>query len=306
MVIAQASRRILKKPMNQHETTLRIGGVPEHFNLPWQLAAERDIFSNHHINMAWTVYAGGTGAMTKALKSGELDVAILLTEGFLAAADQGLKAKIAKVYIDSPLIWGIYSGSGSRLTELSHANSPKMAISRKGSGSHLMATIDAHQRGAAFNEDQWVIVNSLHGAMESLARNETQYFYWEKFMTRPFVQQGIVNLVGEFSAPWSSFLIVASEQALATKSDKIQTLLQVMNAECISFKQDNASPIYLGKRFDMSLAEARQWLRTTQWNYDYRVNIEYLNNARAALASSHLCAANLDLAKLCAPWVVLE
>jgi sulfonate transport system substrate-binding protein len=291
--------------MNNQETLLRIGGVPEHFNLPWQLAAERDIFSNHKINMAWTVYAGGTGAMTKALQSGELDVAILLTEGFLAAADQGLKAKIAKVYIDTPLVWGIYSGIGSRRHALDHSNHPRMAISRKGSGSHLMATIDAHQRGASFNEEQWIIVNSLHGAMESLARNETQYFYWEKFMTRPFVHQGIVNLVGEFSAPWSSFLIVVSEQALATKADKIQTMLQVMNAECISFKQDNASPIYLGKRFDMSLAEARQWLRTTQWNYDYRVHLEYLGNARSALADSGLCDPHLDLEKLCAPWVVL-
>jgi sulfonate transport system substrate-binding protein len=291
--------------MHQTDTLLRIGGVPEHFNLPWQLAAERDIFSSLGINMAWTVYAGGTGAMTKALQSGELDVAILLTEGFLAAAHQGLQAKIAKVYIDTPLVWGIYSGAGSRLTTLQHHDSPKFAISRKGSGSHLMSTIDATQRGEDIHEDQWTIVNSLHGAMESLARNETHYFYWEKFMTRPFVQQGIVNLVGEFSAPWSSFLIVVSEQALATKSVKIQTMLQVMNAECISFKQDNASAIYLGKRFDMSLAEARQWLRTTQWNYDYRLNLDYLNNARGALATSNLCAADLDLAKLCAPWVVL-
>lgn len=292
-------------PNRHHDTLLRIGGVPEHFNLPWQLAAERDIFSGHGINMAWTVYAGGTGAMTKALQSGELDVAILLTEGFLAAAHQGLQAKIAKVYIDTPLIWGIYSGAGSRRNVLEYGDRPQFAISRMGSGSHLMATIDAQQRNYHIDADQWTIVNSLHGAMESLARNETHYFYWEKFMTRPFVHQGIVNLVGEFSAPWSSFLIVVSEQALATKADKIQTLLQVMNAECISFKQDNASPIYLGKRFDMSLAEARQWLRTTQWNYDYRVHLEYLGNARAALADSGLCDPHINLEHLCAPWVVL-
>ncbi|MEN9640249.1 MAG: hypothetical protein RLZZ262_2118 [Bacteroidota bacterium] len=292
-------------PHRQNDTLLRIGGVPEHFNLPWQLAAERDIFSGHGINMAWTVYAGGTGAMTKALQSGELDVAILLTEGFLAAAHQGLNAKIAKVYIDTPLVWGIYSGAGSRRTQLEYSEQPNFAISRMGSGSHLMATIDAQQRLSSIGADQWKIVNSLHGAMDSLARNETQFFYWEKFMTRPFVLQGIVNLVGEFSAPWSSFLIVVSDQALEQKSDMIQTLLRVMNAECISFKQDNASPIYLGKRFDMSLAEARQWLRNTQWNYDYRVHLEYLGNARAALADSQLCDPQMDLAKLCAPWVVL-
>jgi len=41
--------------------SLRVGGVPEHFNLPWQLAAERDVFSNHEIDLSWTMYAGGTG-----------------------------------------------------------------------------------------------------------------------------------------------------------------------------------------------------------------------------------------------------
>ena len=94
---------------------LRVGGVPEHFNLPWQLAAERDIFTTEDIDLAWTVYAGGTGAMTKALNNGELDLAVLLTEGFIAAADQGLKAHIAKVYIESPLVWGIYSGRKSNI-----------------------------------------------------------------------------------------------------------------------------------------------------------------------------------------------
>ena len=38
--------------------------------------------------------------MTQAISNGSLDVAILLTEGFIAAASDGLEASIAKVYID--------------------------------------------------------------------------------------------------------------------------------------------------------------------------------------------------------------
>jgi sulfonate transport system substrate-binding protein len=60
--------------------------------------------------------------------------------------------------------------------------------------------IHAEQRGNPINEKQFVVVNSLHGAMKSMARNEMQFFYWEKFMTRPFVKQGIASLIGEFSA----------------------------------------------------------------------------------------------------------
>jgi sulfonate transport system substrate-binding protein len=282
---------------------LRIGGVPEHFNLPWQLAAEHDIFSTENIDLAWTVYAGGTGAMTKALSNGELDIAILLTEGFVSAASQGLKAKIAKVYIETPLVWGIYTGANSKIKKFQDAKKGKYAISRFGSGSHLMAMIHARQQQLNLTEKDFQVVNSLHGAADSLVRNESQLFYWEKFMTRPFVKNGELELIGEFSAPWSSFLVIASDHVLKTKGEAVQQLLQMMNAECINFKQDNSSVIYLRKRFDMSMPEARQWLRNTQWNYDYNVSKDSIQNAKDALVTIQMCDEKLNTNKLCASWL---
>jgi len=74
--------------------TLRIGGVPEHFNLPWQLALEQDVFSALNIQVSWTYFAGGTGVMTEALQEGDLDVALMLTEGCVSAFHRGLDARI--------------------------------------------------------------------------------------------------------------------------------------------------------------------------------------------------------------------
>lgn len=286
-------------------TTIRIGGVPEHFNLPWQLAAEKDVFSAEKINFTWTVYAGGTGAMTKALNNGELDVAILLTEGYVSAINQGLKAKIAKVYIDSPLIWGIYTGMDSGINGMEDSLNAKYAISRFGSGSHLMAMIHAGQLGRTLSEDDFLVVNSLHGAMESLKQNDTGIFYWEKFMTRPYVKSGNARLIGEFSAPWSSFLIVVSDRFLEKSSHVLEKTLQIMNAECITFKQDNSSAVYLSKRFDMSLAEARTWLMDTHWNYDYNVRRVGLENARDSLAAIGMCDENFIVDQLGAPWITI-
>ena len=65
---------------------LRVGGVPEHFNAPWHTAAKAGLFAERGIDVRWTDFPGGTGAMAKALRDGELDVAILLTEGIVAAA----------------------------------------------------------------------------------------------------------------------------------------------------------------------------------------------------------------------------
>ncbi len=282
---------------------IRIGGVPEHFNLPWQLAAEHDIFSTEGIDLAWTMYAGGTGAMTKALDNGELDIAILLTEGFISAANQGLKAKVAKVYIESPLVWGIYTGTNSKIKTVFGNRKSQYAISRFGSGSHLMAMIHANQQGKLLTEKDFSVVNSLYGAADSLVKSETQLFYWEKFMTRPYVKSGEINLIGEFSAPWSSFLIIASDAVVKSKPEVVQRLLQVMNAELISFKQDNSSVIHIRKKFDMSMTEARNWIKNTQWNYDYNMEEQSLINSRDALSSIAMCNPKLKVEKLCAPWL---
>ena len=64
--------------------TIRIGGVPEHFNLPIHLAREHGSFEKRGINLEWTTFKGGTGQMTKALRDKEVDACILLTEGIIA------------------------------------------------------------------------------------------------------------------------------------------------------------------------------------------------------------------------------
>ena len=80
-------------------TVINIGGVPEHFNLPWKLANDYGLFKKSNVDFNWQFYSAGTGAMVKALEANELDVAILLTEGAVSAIIKGLKAKIVKQYI---------------------------------------------------------------------------------------------------------------------------------------------------------------------------------------------------------------
>jgi len=63
---------------------LEVGGVPEHFNLPWHLALEAARFAPFKIDLRWRDYPDGSGAMAKALRQGELDAALLLTEGAVA------------------------------------------------------------------------------------------------------------------------------------------------------------------------------------------------------------------------------
>jgi len=96
-------------------TTLRIGGVPEHFNLPIHLAMERKLFETRGVAVEWTTFKGGTGQMTKALADGEVDMCILLTEGIVSSIVKGNTAKIISEYVTTPLTWGVHTGAKNTL-----------------------------------------------------------------------------------------------------------------------------------------------------------------------------------------------
>lgn len=284
-------------------TLIKIGGVPEHFNLPWQLALENGLFESANIDVQWSFYAGGTGAMTAALSRGELDIAILLTEGYTSAVSQGLKATIVKTYIESPLVWGIYTGFENPLNALDQQQSLRYAVSRFGSGSHLMAMVHARQRGIRIDENQFQVIQSLHGGIDALISSKSDVFYWEKFMTRPFVKDQSVRLIGEFQAPWSGFLIVAENQSLIQKEKEIKAVLDLMIPSCIQFKESNITPHQLMRRFEMTETESRSWLSATEWNNNYNFNLRSLENAKTALGSIGYPTEKIDTLTCLAPWL---
>src|SRR5690606_33442108 len=92
---------------------LNIGGVPEHFNLPWHLAIERGDFTSAGIDLKWTDYPGGTGAMCTDLRNGKIDLAVVLTEGMVADIAKGNPSHIIQLFVKSPLIWGIHVPAAS-------------------------------------------------------------------------------------------------------------------------------------------------------------------------------------------------
>ncbi|MFK8016311.1 MAG: ABC transporter substrate-binding protein, partial [Gammaproteobacteria bacterium] len=87
---------------------LRIGGVPEHFNLPWRLLLESGDLRRAGIDASWRDFGEGTGSMAAALDNNDIDMAMLLTEGAVAAIAKGGRFRIVSVYTKSPLIWGIH------------------------------------------------------------------------------------------------------------------------------------------------------------------------------------------------------
>ena len=158
---------------------IRIAGVPEHFNLPWHLALEEGAFISRGIDLVWTEVPEGTGKMAGMLKAGETDLAVILTEGFVRAVSAGTPAVIAQEYIASPLLWGIHVAHASPYREEEGLQGKTAAISRLGSGSHLMAFVHAREKEWPLEDLAFEVVHTLEGAVEALTAGNADYFMWE-------------------------------------------------------------------------------------------------------------------------------
>ncbi len=246
--------------------TIKIGGVPEHFNLPWHLTIEDNSYQKSNIQLEWIDYPGGTGAMCEGLRNGDIDIAIILTEGIIKDIIAGNPSKIVQAYIETPLIWGIHVGADSKYTKISQLKDTKAAISRYGSGSHLMAYINAQHQGWDTSDLKFEVVKNLDGAVKALTNNEADYFMWEHFTTKPLVDQKVFRRVADCPTPWPCFVIAVREEMLNTNQEQVKAILDIINNTTLDFKQIPSIDKTLANRYHQQIEDIREWVQLTEWS----------------------------------------
>lgn len=280
------------------ENTIRIGGVPEHFNLPVHLAIENGAFASRGLNIEWTTFKGGTGQMTKALRDGEIDICILLTEGIIKDIINGNPSKIISEYVKTPLTWGIHTGAKNPLNNYLETFSKKHAISRFGSGSHLMSIVHANSRGENINKEQFVVIKNLEGALESLTQLETDVFYWEKYTTMPYVDKGVLKRIGEYNTPWPCFVLAATDEILKRDPDNVIRALRTIHDSCDSFMQDENSIALVSKRYEQKLGDVERWFHNTEWAIHGWVGNKMIKSVIYHLQNADILEKELDIPEL--------
>ncbi|GAA3755759.1 substrate-binding domain-containing protein [Flavobacterium ginsengiterrae] len=246
--------------------TVKIVGVPEHFNLPWHLCIENGEFEAENIDLQWKNVPEGTGKMCQMLRSGETDMAVILTEGIVKDITEGNPSKIVQIYVQSPLIWGIHVAAKSNYETVKDLHNTKAAISRIGSGSQLMAYVNANEQGWKTDDLQFEIINTIDGAVEALTNGTADYFMWERFMTKPLVDQGIFRRIGDCPTPWPSFVIVVRDEFLKKNPKVIEKVLEVINKTTQDFAQIPNIDKTLAELFNQKAEDIREWLKLTQWS----------------------------------------
>ena len=262
----------------------KIGGVPEHFNLPWRLAIEEGRLNHLDVDMHWSDMSGGTGQMIKGLQAGTLDVAVLLTEGITKSILEGLDAKILNVYVTTPLRWGIHVPFHStKLNSPDDIRGEKFAISREGSGSHLMAYVNSLQKGWDTNELDFNIVGDVYGGLWALENDEAGVFLWEKYTTHPFVEAEKCKCIGEVVTPWPCFVVAVRNDVMEKHDDVLRKVLEIVGNTAKEIKDKNNAE-EISWRYALKLDQAKSWLSETDWNYEcknpiesYEVVVDYLS-----------------------------
>lgn len=264
---------------------IKVAGVPEHFNLPWHMALASD--AQCPVPAVWEDFPGGTGAMCRALATGEVDVAVLLTEGIVRHIADGGKARIVGTYTATPLVWGVHVAAGSRFRTMDELKDARFAISRRGSGSQLMAALDAAQRG--WPEPSYQVVGDLAGGRDALTAGEADAFMWEKTMSLPLVHAGEWRRVSEFAGPWPAFVIAASEETLASGTPWLPALFDHIAAACERAERERDATIrFIGDSYNIPADDIVAWLDETAWDCRPDVDTAVLETVLSTLTEARL------------------
>lgn len=211
-------------------TALRLGGVPEHFNLPWHLVIESGRLD--HLELDWTDQDGGTGQMLQRLESGE---------------------------------WGVHVPANSDITDEAQLENQPIVISRFMSGSHLMAFVQAERNGWTIDPDQFQVVGDIDGAREALLRGTALNFLWDRYMTQNLVDCGDFRRMAVQPTDWPSFVIAVRNKTLHARTTEVGQVIDAVVAEAQALHDRPDIIDTLTSRYDLTTENARAWLETTNF-----------------------------------------
>ncbi|PBP25219.1 hypothetical protein BUE80_DR003660 [Diplocarpon rosae] len=247
-------------------TLLRIGFVPEHFSTPLHYAQKY-----FGLNAQLIAFPSGTGHMITSLRSGEIDVGIGLTEGWVAGlgkedveGDGGYR--IVGTYVETPLCWAISTGSKRTISSVSDLKNGKIGVSRIGSGSYVMGFVLADQQGwlspSIPTPFEFTPLQTFEKLRNGVNDSTIDFFMWEHFTSKKYYDNGEIKRIGEIYTPWSSWKIVAST-AIPEGDARLESLFKSLDQGVEYFEGHQEESVkYISTALDYGEADAREWLKT--------------------------------------------
>lgn len=281
---------------------VRVAGVPEHFNVPWRIAVQEGAFAARGLDVAWEEIAEGSGAMLRALESGAVDAALVLTEAVVAAASRGQELAVLGTWICSPLVWGVHVHAASRFRSVEELRDGRFGISRPGSGSHLMAWVEAARRGWNPARLRFETVGAVQTARDAFDEGRIDAYLWEEITTRPWVRLGEWRCIGQVEAPWPAFLLVTTQAGAERVATLREPMFEVLRDIVIGLRADpDQGVLRIAEEAALHPDDVADWFAAVRWAAHGGCDRAALERARAALASAGALGAQpFDPERLCA------
>ena len=234
--------------------------------------------------------------MVTALQSGDIDIGVGLTEGWIAALgkaqaerkDAGFR--VVGTYVETPLCWAISTGAKrDDINSVADLKGRKVGVSRVGSGSYVMSYVLADQQGwleEGKAEPPFPVepLEMFARLREGVNKKTADFFMWEHFTSKRYYDNGEIKRIGEIYTPWSSWKIVASTALLNPPNwssgahsskhrlkEELEDALQRINRGVRHFEENQEESIrYISTKLDYSEEDAREWLKTVRFAHDVR------------------------------------
>ncbi|KAI8134633.1 hypothetical protein DUD61_001682 [Geotrichum candidum] len=248
--------------------TLKVGYVPEHFSTPLFFARDHGFYAKNNVEIEFLPFPSGSGHLIQSLQDKSIDVAIGLTEAFVAGVGKGFDwYKLVGTYVQSPLCWAISTGiNRSDITSEDDLEGKSIGISRIGSGSHVMSFVLATQKGwtKEFNfEIQDNFKNLRAGVNHEDGFKPTDAFMWEIFTTKKYYDNKEIKNIGRIYTPWPSWVITAGTDVIDTKKEALANFLKSINEGIAYFNAHHDEAVeHISTNLDYSAEDARAWLKT--------------------------------------------
>ncbi|KAK2698304.1 hypothetical protein QWA68_001896 [Fusarium oxysporum] len=253
---------------------LRIGYVPEHFSTPLYFAQK-----HFGLDAELIPFPSGTGHMVTAIRAGEIDVAVGLTEGWIAGlGKEGIEGdggyRLVGTYVETPLCWAISTGAKRpEITSVDSLKGGKIGVSRIGSGSYVMGFVLADQQGwltpgaAEKPFSNTVVLNNFENLRNAVNSGEADFFMWEHFTSKKFYDSGEIRRVGEIYNHWSSWKIVASTKLTQNGLDaRVKDLFGKLDQGIKHFNDNQEEAVaYISSSLGYTEPDAREWLKTVRF-----------------------------------------
>lgn len=258
---------------------LVVAYIPEHFSTPMFLAQNNGYFTENGLEIEFFPVVEGSGRLIKLLNEGTVDIAVGLTEAFVADIAKGNDAySVVATYVESPLCWAISTGAErADITSAQGLAGKRIGVSRIGSGSYVMSyVLGLQQKFHAPYFAEFPVLHNFQNLRDSVnlkyvdehgEKADSDAFMWEHFTSKKYYDSGEIKRIGEIYTPWPSWVVTVNQQVWETRTADVEKFLHSVRRGVAYFLQHPDEAVeHISTNLNYTAADAREWLKTVKFN----------------------------------------